>query len=84
METQREMAIFLKKALHFSDTQDMAVNGNNVERDKMPQPIPSVYIAVLFDLFTNCRIHHVPASMTTIDLIIKPRTERFGAGDYTF
>ena len=24
------------------------------------------------------------ASMTTIDLIIKPRTECFGAGDYTF
>ena len=23
----------------------------------------------------NCRIHHVTASMTTIDLIIKPRTE---------
>ena len=32
----------------------------------------------------NCRIHHVTASMTPIDLIIKPRTERFGAGDYTF
>ena len=25
--------------------------------------------------FCNCRIHHVTASMTTIDLIIKPRTE---------
>ena len=32
----------------------------------------------------NCRIHHMTASMTTIDLIIKPRTELFGAGDYTF
>ncbi len=24
----------------------------------------------LFALFTNCRIHHVTASMTTIDLIL--------------
>ena len=29
----------------------------------------------LYGIQDNCRIHHVTASMTTIDLIIKPRTE---------
>ena len=32
----------------------------------------------------DCRIHHMTASMTIIDLIIKPRTGRFGVGDHTF
>ena len=35
-----------------------------------------LYCHALFGSFCyNCRIHHVTASMTTIDLIIKPRTE---------
>ena len=31
----------------------------------------------------NCRTHHMTASITTIDLIIKPRTGHFGVGDHT-